>query len=159
MMRRNRLAATLAALMVFLACLVVPRVAAAVPLDAGNPTLYELDGKTTTLKGTYGGTRRVVIVGRPTCYNTTNTIAQAEKISAMGSDVTFIVLDINGDRAAFAEAFSSRQTSRVRFASPTTARRQSSTTTGRGAPIGRLAAPRTKSRCRLLFSSTRTTRW
>ena len=121
MMRRNRLAAALAALMVFLACLVVPQVASAAAFDAGDLALYELNGKTTTLKETYGGTRRVVIVGRPTCSNTTSTIAQAEKIAAMGSDITFIVLDNDGKREAFAETFSSRQTSRVRFASPTTA--------------------------------------
>ena len=82
-----------------------------------NVRLYDLDGTQQTLSDDYDCQKRFVIVGRPGCANTRNVVSQALSCSTDDefADVSFLVLDIDGDWNTFNEDFSSIETERVRF--------------------------------------------
>ena len=82
-----------------------------------NVRLYDLDGTQQTLSDDYDCQKRFVIVGRPGCGNTRNVVSQALSYSTYDefADVSFLVLDIDGDWNTFEEGFASSETERVRF--------------------------------------------
>ena len=120
---KKRFIALLASL-VFLFTAVTAVVTPAVAYAATSPfavtdiSLYDVDGTTTTLNGDlYGGTKRIVIVGRTTCMNTQNEVSAALALSAKDaySDVNFLVLDYDSGRDAFISYFGPKETDSVRF--------------------------------------------
>ena len=82
-----------------------------------NLRLYDLDGTEQTLSGDYDCMKRFIIVGRYGCSNTRNVVNQALAAAeeAEFADISFLVLDVDGNKSTFQEGFGSWETDRVRF--------------------------------------------
>lgn len=118
---KKRIVAVLACLAI-LVCAIAggPAVARAetTSFPASDLSLFDVDGTTTTLNGNlYGGTKRIVIVGRTNCLNTQAEVASALKLSAKDAyrDINFIVLDYDSGREDFIETYGPMETEHVRF--------------------------------------------
>ena len=100
----------------FAALLALVPLAPARALDVNNIYLYRLDGTKEKLSD-YDNTYRIIIGGRYACLNTQNIVSQAERLVREDNRYNVIVLDVDGDRDAFAAGFGSHKQDGVVFAS------------------------------------------
>ena len=100
----------------FAALLALVPLAPARALDINNIYLYRLDGTKEKLSD-YDNTYRIIIGGRYACLNTQNIVSQAERLVREDNRYNVIVLDVDGDRDAFAAGFGSHKQDGVVFAS------------------------------------------
>lgn len=90
------------------------------PPKITDVSLNDIDGSSETLNGTYGGKRRVVVVGRAGCANTQGVASQAQRLARHPDygDVEFFLLDCDADRASFSEAYGQCAAAGVHVCSP-----------------------------------------
>lgn len=89
--------------------------------QVNDVTLYDIDGSVASLNGTYGGKKRMVIVGPRTCGRTIEAIEQFEGLASNPkfNDVTCLVCDYyDDDFAEYAACYREKETDRVKFFSP-----------------------------------------
>ena len=87
------------------------------PMD--NITIRDLSGHNTKLIDDYQGHPRLIIGGRPSCGNTASAVRTVLGLasSPLYKNVQFFILDVDGDKAAFQQAYGASGSTNVTFAS------------------------------------------